>query len=87
MQERHTWLAFFRAYFRVLLFSVLWFHALLALAFATDTVGGPTTDAWRGKAYLGLAALPLTHAVSICLLSQHAAQQLRYNKLDSLVMI
>ena len=35
-QERRTWFAAFLAYFRIITFHVLWFHALLALAFVFD---------------------------------------------------
>jgi hypothetical protein len=35
-QERRTWFQAFLAYFRVITFHVLWFHALLAFAFLED---------------------------------------------------
>ena len=35
-QERRTWFATYLAYYRIFAFHILWFHVLLALAFAED---------------------------------------------------
>lgn len=35
-QERRTWFATYLAYHRIFAFHILWFHLLLALAFAQD---------------------------------------------------
>lgn len=35
-QERRTWFAAYLAYYRIIAFHILWFHALLALAFVLD---------------------------------------------------
>ena len=35
-QERRTWFATYLAYYRIFAFHILWFHGMLALAFAQD---------------------------------------------------
>ena len=35
-QERRTWFATYLAYYRIFAFHIIWFHVLLALAFAED---------------------------------------------------
>jgi hypothetical protein len=54
-QERRTWLALFRAYFRVIAFHVLWFHLLLAAAFGEDS----KWKQWRA----GITSAAITHAL------------------------
>ena len=64
MQERRSWAAFFRAYYRVLAFHVLWFHLLMGLAFASDQRAGSDNDpGFQGRWWVGMSAAVITHAV------------------------
>ena len=44
-QERRTWFATYLAYYRIFAFHIIWFHLLLALAFAQDPDG--SADSFR----------------------------------------
>jgi hypothetical protein len=62
-QERRTWFALYRAYYRVIAFHVLWFHLLVGLAFAADQRGGSATDAFKGRWWVGMSGAVITHAL------------------------
>jgi hypothetical protein len=63
LQERRTWCAFYRAYYRVIAFHVLWFHLLIGLAFANDQKAGASKDSFKGRWWVGMSAVVITHAV------------------------
>ena len=62
-QERRTWCAFYRAYYRVIVFHVLWFHLLIGLAFANDQRAGAASDSFQGRWWVGMSAAVITHAL------------------------
>lgn len=67
-QERRTWFATYLAYYRIFVFHILWFHVLLALAFAQDP--DDSGDSFQNRcSLLPVSHTQLTHAVH--LISQH----------------
>ena len=67
-QERRTWFATYLAYYRIFVFHILWFHVLLALAFAQDP--NDSGDSFQNRCVLLLVIhTQLTDAVR--LVSQH----------------